>query len=205
MVNKAKAIIGAINPSILISAIVAGVVLYVKWDDFTWFSLPGVKVPIALFLVASALALISALVGIASICPCAGKKLKGGYLAIILIVIILEIVGIAIAYVFQDDLLEKVQEAWDLTAIPDVQQTRALIEAQLGCCGWLNATEADCGYNATNETKTCKDQVTDQVKSSAVAIAIALIVLVALELALLISAIYLLCSDKPDADGLTKF
>jgi hypothetical protein len=206
--KKAKTIIGIINLAVIIAAGVASAVLYRKWNELSWIRIPGAELPVILLIIGAGLAVISAIVGLLSLCKCSHKKCTCAYVGIILVVVIVEILGIAMAYIFQDALVTKINDVWNEVSDSKIVETRKLIERKLECCGWStkNRTESDCGWeDATNDTIGCEEAVKEQVKSNAFLIAVALIVLVVIEALLLVAAIYLLCQKEQDEGGVTKF
>jgi hypothetical protein len=196
----AKIIIGVTNILILLVAVIGAIVVFVEYDKIAWSDFDDVKLPAVFLLVLAAVTVISAIVGLCALSDKGKKICRKLYLAIVLLVIAVEVVIIAIAYLYEPTILETIEEKWTETS------GRKRLEAAFECCGWTNRTvEKDCGYNATNP-KTCKEAITDSVNDWLFAIGVAVIVLVVVEVLLLIAAICLVASKQgADDEGVQPF
>jgi hypothetical protein len=211
MVDCAKVVIGFINTALIITAAVVVAVIYVKWDALSWINVPGARLPLILLVVVVGAALVSAVVGLLSIC-CSVRYFKILYLSIVIAVISGEISILVGAYSERDKIPGKIEEIWNRKDHQELVDTRKKIEETFKCCGWNqippeNSTEEDdCGYTGTEPpAKTCQNVVKEDVKKYASQLTAGLIAIATVEFILVIAAI-INCRRKPKRDeGLAKF
>jgi hypothetical protein len=197
--KTAKVMIGVTNGLMLLIVLVGSIVVYVHYDKAAWSDVEDLKVPAIFLLVVAAVTIISAIIGLCAICR-TRKGCTVAYLAIILLVIAVEIVGIAIAYLYSPKIVEKIEENWEGAS------WRKEIEKEFECCGWTEPTlESDCGAK-TFTTKLCKEAITESAHKWVVGIAVGVIILAIIEVLLLVSTIYLLCfKADSDPEGVQPF
>jgi hypothetical protein len=182
-----KVIIGVTNGLILLVALIGSIVVYVEYDKIVWSDYKDLKLPAIFLLVVAAVMIVSAIIGIFSVCR-VKKGCTVAYLAIIFLVILVEVVGIAIAYTYAPNIIETIEEKW-----PEMEW-RERIEKEFNCCGWTNIS-APCVYSQ----RPCKDAIIESANKWLLGIGAAIIVLAVVEILLLVSTICLLCS-KTSAD-----
>jgi hypothetical protein len=206
MANCGQKVIIILNLAVILAAVISAVVIYLNWDKLEWASADGANLPAVYLLVVAAFAVISAIIGLISACA-RNKCSKVLYLAVIIIVVIIEAVGVVIAFTFKDAVLDRIAEIWETDQ--DFREARRRFEEANQCCGFLpveNFSDYDCGWpDAKNGTEGCEKKIEDSLVANGISVAVAVIVLAVIELVLLIAAIYQIAKPHEDPDGITKF
>jgi hypothetical protein len=204
--NVAKVIIGVTNGLVIVGALVAGIVLYSKAGGLSYKDFADATFAAEFLLAVALLAIIAAIFGLLAVCV-TKKCVRLIYFGFVFVVLVLEAVGIAIAYLYPAKVEGTIQKEWRSHKFADVV---ANLEHKFHCCGWDNQTYSDkdlssCALpNATEGTPNCRDEVNNLIKEYQTEIAVALIALVVFQLVLVGCAIYLLCA-KPEERDITKF
>jgi hypothetical protein len=202
-----KVIVATANSLIIVGALVAAVVLSLHAGRLSYKDFAAATLTAKFLLAVAILAIVAAIFGLVSVCVW-NKFVRFVYFAFVFIVIVLEAVGIAIAYLYPARIEAVIQEKWLDHQYRDLTLD---LERKFKCCGWDNETYEhtdihQCGLeNATLATPNCRDAILEDVKAHQTKVAVALIVLIVFEVVLLVCAIYLLCEKPDDGDGITKF
>jgi uncharacterized membrane protein (UPF0182 family) len=189
----AKIFLVVVNLAILIGAAIAGGLLYAQYEDLSWADFKDADLPAVFLLVVAAFAVLSAIIGLISICT--GKCCRVLYLIIVIVVVLLEIAVGVVAFVYKNKILDAIEENWQK---PDFERSRKKVEATLKCCGFdtpdVNVT---CGFSpATNTTPTCENLLKEDIKKYGVQIGVVGISFAALQVLLIVAAGFLL-ADRP--------
>lgn len=200
--NCARFFIGIASIAVLICAVVAAAIVFKNQDDADWSSISTKNLPFVFILVAMALAVVTSVIGLIMIC-CKKQCLNITYLVLLIIVILFEVAVIVLAFVYSDDILNSIEDHW---LDDSVNSTRRIFEEQFNCCGFndtmlvLEQLGGVCGSKTA--TVNCYKAIEDSVNKNMKQLQIAIIVMCVVEIILLISAIYLVCSSKSQVSGI---
>lgn len=190
----ARKIIGIVSTCVIVCAVIAAVVVYKKENNQAWIDLVKNNVAFIFILVAMGCAVLSGIVGFL-LCCIHLKCIYFVYLVLIIIVIIIEIIAIVFAFTNKNKILNGIHDNWNQTALLPARQK---VEKQYQCCGFYNETDDKTidGTNCGSEKPlgVCYTQIKKEVDKNIKNLKIAAIVMAAVELVLLICAIYLTCA-----------
>lgn len=197
----ARTIIGVVNFVILAFAVVAVALLYVSKDKQDWlqFDIKNSKnAPFIALIVIAVFAVISSLVGFFIIC-CKSMCWRVTYLVLITIAIIIEIVGIVLAFKYTSVILDGIRGVWDTSEV------RPKIEQEFNCCGFDDFKLEGCAAPDANES--CVGKLKDSIEAISHKVGYVVIALAVIEVIVFIFAIYLVCSAKKQREnnGITDF
>jgi hypothetical protein len=195
-----KVFIGVTNGLIIVGALVGGVVLYRQSGDLSYKDFEEATFAAKFLLGVAIVAVFAALFGLLAVCV-QKKLVRGIYFAFVFVVLVLEAVGIAIAYLYPAKIEGVIQQGWNNTRYADVVKK---LEVEFHCCGWDSNTYSYV-TSCTEMDATCRDKINEKIQEYQTKIAIALIILVVFQVLVVACAIYLLC-EKPEVSGdITRF
>lgn len=200
--------VGIANAVVIIGAIIAGVYLYMTYTDEEWVKMAGTSLLAQLLLGVAGAAILSALIGLCT--GCVGARCcRVMYLGIIIMVLVLEVVCIVLAYMFQNSFSDDIGKIWDDSVY---DEARHACEKKYKCCGWNEESSSEsrfegCSYESStpSEVAYCEDAIKDAIVTNVFAIMIGAICLATVELVLLFCAIYLVCHKGDPDDGIQRF
>lgn len=204
----ARTIIGVVNFVMLAFAIIACALLWLSKDKNSWMNFDVTSkenVPFIIMIVIAAFAALASLVGFFILC-CKNMCWRATYLVLIIIAIILEVVGVVLAFKYPDTIVDSIGNVWDKMEGEDLK-LRGIIEGEFSCCGWKVYNPIGCNVTLTSTPDSCYNKLKASIDTSIHKIGYVVIALVAVEFFIFILAIYLVCKArrKNENDGITNF
>lgn len=200
----ARWLIGIVSICVIIVALVCGLVIYLREKNKNWAALIENNIPFIFILITMSVAVVVSLIGFL-LCCCKKKCLYVTYLILIIIVIGIEAGAIALAFCFQDRIIDGIEDNWLKS---DHLEKRKKVEESFKCCNYRNATDdGNCGYTPAEGqlAENCYENIKDEINRHMGFLRIATIVMCVVEVVLFVCACYLVCSSKNDDEGVAKF
>lgn len=193
----ARVVIGVVNFVMLAFAIIACVLIWVSKDKNSWteFDVTSKEnLPFILMIIIAAFAILASLVGFFILC-CKNICWRMTYLVLIIIAIILEVVGIVIAFKSTESIIDSIGEVWDSMEGKNLE-IRNSVEGELKCCGWKTFNVTNCNVTSQQTGVACYDKLKDSIDGVVLLVGYVVIGIVVVEVIILLLAIYLVCKSR---------
>lgn len=122
---------------------------------------------------------------------CRNKCIYLIYLIASCIILFLIIIMLILVNTLLDAVINDIKNIWNDNKYEIIKNK---IENKLGCCGFNEVNDTNCGYNYShNEVQSCESKINDEVSEYQKNITIDLIFLLVIQLIIVFLALYLVC------------